>query len=213
MSTVALDEFARLASLCRLDPVSAQRVFRTLMESSSRPGSCVRLDPIPGVPPVLLPLLALCDLETSIAVCGESSDRDSWASLVTAVTGARRDRPASASWIAVLDEAGLADSLTAPRGTPDAPESAARVIVAADRLRNRNGQHPAERSTVVTVSGPGVVGTCRVSVEGIEPDFFTALDAGNRFPCGRDVWLVDRDGVVVGLPRSSTLVASHDGSL
>jgi alpha-D-ribose 1-methylphosphonate 5-triphosphate synthase subunit PhnH len=45
-----------------------------------------------------------------------------------------------------------------------------------------------------------------VLVEGAGRELFEALSGANSaFPIGIDTWLVDKEGRVVGLPRSTTI--------
>jgi hypothetical protein len=61
-------------------------------------------------------------------------------------------------------------------------------------------------NVVLQLRGPGVDGTRRVLVEGAGRELFEALSGANSaFPVGIDTWLVDKEGRLVGLPRSTTI--------
>lgn len=201
--------FAELAAAARLDGDAAQRVFRALLDSLSHPGRPQTCPVPPGVPAALVPLLALCDVETSVAVVesGREAPTD-WEAVVVAVTGARRAPVAEAGWVAALDAPSALTALAASGGTAAAPEAAARLVLAVDDL----SETPRDGSITLVMSGPGIPGSRRLSVSGPAAEVFTRIDRANQaFPAGLDTWLVAPDGTLVGLPRSVDLIVAASG--
>ncbi|MEM9033501.1 MAG: phosphonate C-P lyase system protein PhnH [Actinomycetota bacterium] len=187
----------------RLRGDRSQRAFRTLMDSLSRPGTLHVLDDdviVDGVPSALVLPLAIADVEVSVAVLGDDDGR--WARLLGDATGARVTDHDDADCVAAL--AGLrADHVLAlRRGSAFRPEHGARLVVEVDRLTDAVDT----ARLVVEVQGPGVPGALRFGVDGLAADAIAALNTVNAaFPAGVDTWLVDTDGRVVALPRSSTV--------
>jgi alpha-D-ribose 1-methylphosphonate 5-triphosphate synthase subunit PhnH len=68
-----------------------------------------------------------------------------------------------------------------------------------------------EGSTVLRLQGPGVPDVRWVAVTGLALGVVEAFTEANAaFPAGIDVWLADRTGRVLGLPRSCTVTVDHD---
>lgn len=64
-------------SLSRPDPVLARQAFRAVLDALARPGRATGLPQLDGVPPVLVPLLTLADLDTPICLLEDAgSDAD-----------------------------------------------------------------------------------------------------------------------------------------
>lgn len=183
-----------LASRSVLDPATSQRVFRSLLAALSEPGRVVPLDGPTGIPAHLLPLLALANQDLPVAVV----DRDGLGGrLVADATGAELVGLADARLVAVAApvDARVLEHLSA--GSHEEPERAALVILAAAALSDRH-----VGPTSFWLSGPGVPGQRRISVDGVPAGAFDLLAQRNRdHPCGLDVLLVAGDGVV-GLPRT-----------
>ena len=119
------------ANAVRLNPFAAQRVFGLLLDSLARPGTLARLEVPPGVPPALLPAVALADVEVPLTILdGETG----WAEPVYAVTGAPPAPLAGADMVVALQPLASAEVATLRRGTPDAPERGARLVMAVERL-------------------------------------------------------------------------------
>jgi phosphonate C-P lyase system protein PhnH len=207
---MTITDFTRLAAACRLDSSRAERVFRSLMDTLARPGLRQVLEVPEGLPAVLTPLLALCDLDTTVAVVGPEADRDRWESFVAAVTGARRAPVTVAGWVVALGSEQAQQTLAAYPGTPESPEQAARLFLAVDRIHPVNSGAPANsNSTRMQISGPGVRGIRQLAVDGLDPGLMLRLDRVNEVhPAGLDAWLVDPTGTIVGLPRTLRITAA-----
>jgi alpha-D-ribose 1-methylphosphonate 5-triphosphate synthase subunit PhnH len=179
----------------RLSPLASQAVFRVLLESLARPGRVFQLpavgaEPGPGIVP-----LALAVIGSKVAVAGSPS----WQERICRATGAQPVGPEEADLVAIYETAEALTISRLQRGSAAAPEDGAKVGLAC-RALSQGG--PGE--TAIELTGPGVPGRTRLSVDGVDPEVFDALRAANaRFPAGVDVWLVDERGQVAGLPRSA----------
>jgi alpha-D-ribose 1-methylphosphonate 5-triphosphate synthase subunit PhnH len=186
----------------RLGPLASQAVFRVLLQSLARPGRVLALPATGGGPgteggrgagPGIVPL-ALAVIGSKVAVAGAPS----WQERICRATGASAADIAEASLVAIYGAADPDMISRLRRGSAAAPEDGAKVGLACGALTEGG---PGE--TTVELSGPGVPGRARLSVDGVGRDVFDALRAANAmFPAGVDVWLVDERGRVAGLPRS-----------
>jgi alpha-D-ribose 1-methylphosphonate 5-triphosphate synthase subunit PhnH len=184
--------------LIALDTFASQRAFRVLLAAFAAPG---RVQPVWGrlpddTPPALVVPLALADLSQSVAVVGPGADR--WAAGVAAATGCRVLSPPEADLVVALGEATPALVTSLRRGDALAPERGCRFTLACRTV----GRGPVR----LTLSGPGIADRTVVRVDGPTAEVFVALGVANRaFPAGIDTLLIDEDGHVVGIPRSSTV--------
>jgi alpha-D-ribose 1-methylphosphonate 5-triphosphate synthase subunit PhnH len=177
----------------RLGSFESQAIFRALLESLSRPGT-VRLLPVKGLSAAVVPL-ALADVETTVAVLGD----DTWAGQILHATGANP---------AVLGEAELV-ALRRPIdplmirclrcGSAQTPELGAKVGIDCRRLLV-GGKGEAN----LIMKGPGINGHAVIGVDGLDAEILRAIAAVNAHPpAGIDVWLVDQDDRMLGIPRST----------
>ncbi|OLT14355.1 phosphonate C-P lyase system protein PhnH [Pseudonocardia sp. CNS-139] len=180
------------AGLAPLDPDTAQRTFRAVLDALARPGTVHRLPAGPGVPAALLPTLALADLDTPVAVLTENPDPAD--AVATATTAPVTDLPA-ARLVAALRPLAAGELGTARTGSAAAPEDAALVTLAVPAL---DGGAP------LRISGPGIAGTRTLAPVGVPADL-AAARAGAAFPAGADLLLVTPDGQLLGLPRSTRI--------
>lgn len=206
-ATATADQVRR----ARLTPTESQAVFRVLLDALSRPG---RPQALPAavarrMPPALVPLLALADVEVAVAV---SPGDDGWTDAVVVTTGARASDPRAADWVALLEPFDPALIAALRRGSATAPEAGARVSIAVADLQCGVGdgtgieRSPWVERTVLRLRGPGVDGRTDVVIGGLHPAVAVALRAANAaFPAGIDAWFVAQDGRVVGLPRSTSI--------
>lgn len=61
-----------------------------------------------------------------------------------------------------------------------------------------------DEGTALALHGPGIDGTLKIRVGGVDPAFWTARARAIRYPLGFEIWLVDNHRVL-GLPRSTTV--------
>lgn len=194
-----------LVAAARLDAATSLQVFRATLDALARPGRPTRLPIVRPdlVPAVLLPVLALADLEVTVAVLDDrrpSVDASTdWMAIVAAATGTRT-APS-------LGEADLVLALRPPdpseiaalrTGDALAPERGARLVVACSRIGHG--------STGVEVSGPGAASGRVLHLDGPGPELFDALELVNRdVPAGVDTWFVAPDGAIAAIARSTRI--------
>jgi alpha-D-ribose 1-methylphosphonate 5-triphosphate synthase subunit PhnH len=179
--------------LAPLDADTAQRAFRAVLDALARPGTVQQLPAgPPDVPAALLPVLALADLDTPVAVL---ADQGSWADAVaTATTAPTVDLPA-ARLVAALRPLRSGEAFAVHTGSAAAPEDGALVALAVPALAG---------GATLTLRGPGIGGERTVAPQGVSADL-TAARVAATFPAGFDLLLVDADGRVLGIPRSTRI--------
>lgn len=180
---------APTTTLAPLPPELAQPVFRALLDALARPGTVVQLPATGDVPPALLPSLALADLDTPVAIL---SDED-WSDAVGTATGAPVTGPGRARFVVALRPPEAGEPGAFPIGSTASPESAALVSLAVPDLTGGPQR---------TLRGPGIPDSRTIAPSGVPPQVWAAR-AATDFPAGFDLLLVDPDGRVLGIPRST----------
>jgi alpha-D-ribose 1-methylphosphonate 5-triphosphate synthase subunit PhnH len=211
-ATVTSTTLGERARAMRLRPRAAQDVFKVLLGTLARPGTIGALAVPSGVPPALLPALALADVETPATVLEEldepvhqegpaSGEVDpGWGEPLIATTGARRSAVSAAEIVVALRPATPGEVLSLQRGTAFAPEQGARLVLAVD------GLHESAGPLRLVLSGPGVRNERTVAVTGLDPAVLSAVREANAdYPAGIDLHLVAADGALVSVPRSATV--------
>lgn len=180
--------------------IDAQKAFRALLRAASRPGEVCQL---PGAAADCGEevLLALLDQEVSFRV---RSDRDpasaaSMESRLAVATGAS-PAPAAEADFALFHGGGSGGKvLSLKRGTLEAPERGATAVYA---VRGFAGSE----ALTLTLSGPGVPGERDLVVAGLSVQEVEDLRTSRAgYPAGVDVYLVDSEGRLAGLPRSTRM--------
>lgn len=196
-----------LVAAARLDPATSLQVFRATLDALARPGRPTRLPIVRPdlVPAALLPVLALADLEITVAVLDDrrpSVDASAvastdWFAIVAAATGARRALSLGEADLVLAMRPPDPSEIAALRtGDALAPERGARLVVACSRIGHG--------STGVELSGPGAAGGRTLHLDGPGPELFDALGLVNRdFPAGVDTWFVAPDGAIAAISRST----------
>ncbi|MGW4124862.1 phosphonate C-P lyase system protein PhnH [Nocardia sp. NPDC004711] len=182
--------------------------FRTLLATLSRPGH-IELLAAPAfldhpVPVACWVPLALASRDTTIALVGLSA---ATADEIVERTGARLTDTETAELIAFTRAPRTGELTSLARGTATRPEAGASAAVEVASLASE--QHPETPALRLDISGPGVAGTITVLVAPGDTDLDMVLGERQRAcgqpPTGIDLWLLDGDGRVLGLPRSSTI--------
>jgi alpha-D-ribose 1-methylphosphonate 5-triphosphate synthase subunit PhnH len=139
--------------------------------------------------------LALAVIGSKVAIAGAPA----WQQRICRATGASAVGIGDASLAAIYGRADAALVLQLRRGSAAVPEDGAKVALACEALiAGGPGQ------VTLRLSGPGVPGQRQLGIDGVGPEVFEAVRSANaKFPAGIDVWLVDTDGQVAGLPRSA----------
>ncbi|MFD6160907.1 phosphonate C-P lyase system protein PhnH [Nocardia sp. NPDC060256] len=175
-----------------LRPDQTQRVFRAVLDAFARPGIAVTL-PQTDFPPALLPVLSLADLETGIHLLED----EGWDTVVAVATSAPAATLQTAKYVTALRPLTATELGDVAVGTALSPESGATVICAVGALSG---------GTSVRLTGPGVRAPIEFAPAGIDSELWVVrerLVAG--FPAGIDLLLIDSDGGLVGIPRSTVV--------
>ncbi len=185
------------------DGDTARDVFRAVLDAFANPGRIRHLSCPTGShgPAVAWPVLALADLEVTLAVVGEPTESADLGARLSRATGARLTPAIGDADMVLLANGLTVDALTSCRvGTADAPEHGARVIAACSTI----GSLPAHGSRAsVWVAGPGAAHGRRIDLGGVEPAAIEELGRINAaYPAGVDLVFVAPDGSIVGVPRS-----------
>ncbi|MGH3963353.1 MAG: phosphonate C-P lyase system protein PhnH, partial [Pseudonocardiaceae bacterium] len=136
------------------------------------------------------------DLGTPVCLLDHGDGR--WADVLATVTSAPVVGLTAARLVAALRALRPDEFVALSRGGAAAPEDGALVTVSVPDVDA--GGRP------LLLSGPGIDGQVRVAPSGLSPALIAArADAVAGFPAGVDVLLVDRDGRLLGLPRSTRI--------
>jgi alpha-D-ribose 1-methylphosphonate 5-triphosphate synthase subunit PhnH len=188
----------------RLTGDQSLTVFRAVLDALSRPGKVVDLPAgvATSVPPAVVPVLALADLDVAVATL-EAGEEAAWASSIRSVTGCRLAAVADADMVVGVRPP-TADEVGSLRvGSAHAPERGARLFVLCAAV----AEGSTGAGTTIRIHGPGASAGRTVTVAGVDADVFEALAAANRgFPAGVDTWLISDDRRMVAISRSSRIV-------
>ncbi len=192
----------------------AQRAFRSVLDAFARPGTVQSIELAPGNPARPAALDAALEAATRLFVdqavtfCVADSETDATTAYLTSETHARRAPLRDADFVVVPARADAQTAREAVaeacRGTLTSPEKGATVLMGCARLAAvpEDGQVAEPAVHVVALRGPGVERENRFAVD--RADWLRARDArGDEFPCGIEIVLVDPDGRVAAVPRSS----------
>lgn len=191
-----------------------QRAFRSVLDAFAHPGTVYRIEAAPDA--VARPAALDAALETAVRLFVDQAvtfavadaESDALAAYISSETHATRVGAPEADFVIVPTRA---DGRTANRavqeacrGTLVSPEKGATVFVGCTRIANESavveGNDPAMLS--VEVCGPGVRDVNRFTVDRLE--WARAREERrDEFPCGIDILLVDGEGQIVAIPRSS----------
>jgi alpha-D-ribose 1-methylphosphonate 5-triphosphate synthase subunit PhnH len=182
------------------DPVlAAQAVFRAVLTAMAHPGRLVKPAPLPPAAPGLdavttAILLTLADLDTPVWLDAGASPA---AEHLRFHCGCRIVRDPGAATFGVITDAAAAPPLTAfALGSDEAPETAATLIITVAGLA---------ADGALTLSGPGIDGTCPIGIAGLNEGFRSARAALTAlFPRGLDLLLTDGTRLI-GLPRTTRI--------
>jgi alpha-D-ribose 1-methylphosphonate 5-triphosphate synthase subunit PhnH len=196
-----------------LDPIrDTQAIFRTTLNALSWPGA-VRGLPVEAAGAPVNPwaaglLITLLDHEVTFAVepfqDGETLER-----FVRQRTNAATAPPSEADF--VLAAATGVDPelpLRLKRGSLAFPDDGATLVLMVDAL----GQ-PERGGLLLGLSGPGVSSGHTLRVTRLAAEVIAARnEAVSAYPCGIDLLLVDSEGRLAALPRSTEITIAEEGS-
>jgi alpha-D-ribose 1-methylphosphonate 5-triphosphate synthase subunit PhnH len=183
--------------------LSAQSVFRSVMDAVARPGSIQRIAPTAGTPAVMMRgtaaiALTLFDHDTPIWLDAQMSATVDVAKWLKFHTSAPVIADSSiASFALVGDPKNLPSLDRFAFGSNEYPDRSTTVILQVESLTD---------GPVVELRGPGIDGSAALRAS-IQPlDLFERLTINaTLFPRGIDVVLV-HDDAIVAIPRTTRLV-------
>ncbi|WP_282352251.1 phosphonate C-P lyase system protein PhnH [Haloferax volcanii] len=183
-----------------IDPVHDTRTtFRTLVDATSRPGT---VEQTPTVPASHAVVATLVDHE--VTLYGGDAE------LRTALERESRldAAPFEKADVVVVDGHTDGRVTDANRGTLKEPSDGATIVYEVDALSEDTEEMDA--GLTLAISGPGVLGTRTVAVDGLPASEIDAIcDAQSPYPRGVDVYLTT-DDAVVGLPRSVDIAVGEE---
>lgn len=176
-----------------------QRAFRALLDAMARPGTIHDLPAAREADGVwgsaLIAMQCLLDHEVTFAV--EADDRSVHEQILRR-TGARSAPLAEAGYVLVDAAHAVAAIEAAREGDLEEPERSATVVVRVDAIGS-GALRP-------VLSGPGIQSVQTLAIEGLEAAALRALIERNAvYPSGIDTVLVDQQGRVACLPRSTRI--------
>jgi len=181
-----------------LRPDESRQVFRAVLDALSRPGRIVHLpaELLTETPAALLPVLALADLGTGVAVLGDDAD---WAEVIRVVTSAPSAPLATASFVAATRTPSTDELREVCRGRALAPQEGSLVCIPVAELESTD-----RGGAQWSLSGPGVPGSRALS--GLDRALVGArAEAVAGFPAGIDLLLITPDGRMAGIARTTVI--------
>lgn len=206
-------------SASREEVLRLQKSFRAVMDALAHPGRpaqipCARAanaHAFPGMHEALVTVVSLF-VDQATTFCMAPGCPHALESAIATETHARCVPVDDAAFVVVPDTAD-AESLEvavmrARPGTPLSPERGATVIVGCARIAGEG--EDSTGLTLMRASGPGVKGANAFAVDRTEWEHARAWRA-DEFPCGIDILLVDAQGCVVGVPRTTKVERMEPG--
>ena len=176
----------------------SQRVFRALLDATSRPGRVVTPPAPPEIPAALHPAtaavcLALLDFETPLWLAGpDIAETRAWLAFHAGCPFAATPDQAAFALVTAVNALPALDGFAL--GSDEMPERSTTLILQVDRLEAGRGKR---------LSGPGIDGTALLAVEGPTDAFWVERAAAcGLFPRGLDVIFIDGTALAA-LPRTT----------
>ncbi|MDP2210550.1 MAG: phosphonate C-P lyase system protein PhnH [Candidatus Aquicultor sp.] len=191
------------------DPVfDAQKIFRLILDCMARPG---KINYLLGIHVFAekednsFYLIARTLLDNEIYFVCLDDETDSLTREISLSTGAIQAVVEQADFIFCDGRKEQADLYLAKPGTPDSPDQGATVIMYVDGLLIEKPD-VGEGYATIGLSGPGIDGKKEIWIAGIHHDNLHWLALQNRdYPLGTDTILVDLEGGIMCIPRSSSV--------
>lgn len=194
-----------------LDPIrDTQAIFRVALDALSWPGSVwqlpARATGAPANPWAAGLLISLLDHEVALAVDGFQSSHD-LERFIQQRTRVAAAEPAQADFVLARSttvDPGLL--LRLKRGSLAYPDDGATLVLIVESL-----DQAATSPTRLVLAGPGVPEGLELKVAGLPAEVIQARNqAVAGYPCGIDLLLVDADGRLVALPRSTRITLATE---
>ncbi len=186
--------------------LSAQAIFRSVMDAMARPGSIQHIEPVAGAPAPMMPgtaaiAMTLFDHDTPIwldPAMAATSDVGKWLKFHTSAPVVD---DASISSFALIGDATALPALDRfALGSSEYPDRSTTLILQVSSLT---------RGPAVELRGPGIDGAAMLQAVLQPPDLMVQLAANHAlFPRGVDIVLVS-DAAVVAIPRTTRLAVKE----
>lgn len=193
-----------------MDAGHSQLIFRRILDGMARPGKVVELPDVKHDVPfdnkyAYLLLFTLLDSYVTFKVLDikRRADEAEVSKYISLRSGSRESGLEDADFVLVFggSSGGLITSMK--KGTPKYPDESATVIYDVESI--------GRGSTVLSLSGPGILSSQNLILEGIEKgEIEDLISANSDFPLGIDVVFLDKSGKVACLPRSTTINRTND---
>ncbi len=189
----------------------SQMIFRLLLDSMSRPGRIYLLNKydyrfIPGsFSPFCLSILkALCDNTVRFYVDSAGAGLADYLELNTGSCAGGPDCAEYAVFDGHAFNSGFKDL---NRGTIEFPEDSQTAIITAEDLQKPDeGIAGRDDLLLLELSGPGIKDYEHVRIKGLDRKYLESFIEMNRyFPLGIDMMIVDEEGRLVSIPRTTKL--------
>lgn len=207
------------------------RTFRLLLDSLARPGKQNKLPTFADTLPTyqvgheapkqangfaLGAMLSLLDREVSFAIAAQGqwlTPTDALVQWIALSSNSGVGVPEKADFVLFCDDA-CADLVSHLHvGTLLQPEASATAFLCVDRLAqlsqygvDEEEAHAKAGALQLTLSGPGIEHTREVVLWGLSQSMYRALQHARRgYPLGIDLFIVDREGGCIGLPRTTQI--------
>ncbi len=181
----------------------AQRHFRSVLDSMSRPGKVNRLSgaalspPAPFLASSAAVAFALLNADASFHL---EAFNEAASAYLLAHTHSRPAPVGNAEFIFLPGTAGPEAILAARTGVPAYPEGGSTVVIQVAQI----GKSSSVGGLQLTLEGPGVESREIVFVTGLRPELLSALKEKNReFPLGVDAIFTTPQDSVFCLPRTT----------
>lgn len=176
-------------------------VFRSVLMAMSRPGTIQRL-PAGSESPLQILLSSLLDQEVSLA--GINQRAADLAADMAKTVGCSISTPRQADFLLAVGGCAPTDLVALKKGTAEYPENGATVVFWVDGIAPEGG--------TICLEGPGIKEALSPQFVGIGPDVFQQLAEINQdFPLGIDVIVVDQQGQLACIPRSTRIGVREHG--
>jgi alpha-D-ribose 1-methylphosphonate 5-triphosphate synthase subunit PhnH len=192
------------------DVFDSQATFRAMLDCLSRPGSirtvpALRYESAPRefCPPMLSLLKTLCDHRVSFSI-GSPASRPDWVAYLKMNLSTPFVSVDEAEYVVFNGGKFDADFSRLNRGTLEFPESSATALLCVQRLSDET--QTSLPGFALRLKGPGVKNLTTLTIVGLDARYIEERSQANKFyPLGIDVFLVDADGRVAGIPRTSAV--------
>jgi alpha-D-ribose 1-methylphosphonate 5-triphosphate synthase subunit PhnH len=183
-----------------------QQVYRRLLDTLSRPGTTASIaaaekllfsEPLHNF--IAAAALTLLDNEVTFHIALPGAEAlSNW---IRQSTFSRSAEPEEADYIFASGSETPAWASKLKNGLPEFPETSASLLLTID-----NCMASEEGSSVYLLQGPGIRGEATICVGGLEPAWMLVREALNEeFPRGIDIWLLDKNGNLIGIPRTTRI--------